>query len=457
MPLQRRKVFALGLLCAAQFMVILDVTVVNVALPSIRSGLGIADEELQWVVTAYTLVFGGLLLLGGRAGDVLGRRRVFVAGVVLFTAASLAAGLATSEATLLAARALQGAGAALLSPSTLALITAVFPAGPERRRALALWGVLGATGAAAGVLLGGVLTEIAGWESVFLINVPVGALIVAAAPRVLPEVRPDARPSLDLLGAPMLTAGLAGAIYGLSRADDGGWTDAATILPLAAGLGLLAAFAARQAVVPAPLVPLAVFRRRTASTALALMVLGAGMLVSAFFLTSLYLQGQLGHSALRTGLEFLPVALAIVAAAHAGSHVLAHAGVRTLLGAGFALAAVGALLLSRLAADGSYLADVLPGLLLLAGGLGLCFAGITVTAMAGVGDHDAGLMSGLTTTAHELGASLLLAVLATVSAAGGPGDGFAVAAGLAAAGAALALAALRREDVQTEGRPAFAH
>jgi EmrB/QacA subfamily drug resistance transporter len=455
----RSAAAALALLCAAQFMVILDVTVVNVALPSIQADLGVASGDLQWVVTAYTLVFGGLLMLGGRAGDVLGRRRVFVAGLALFTASSLAAGLAPSEPLLLAARALQGAGAALLSPSTLALLTAVFPEGPERHRALATWGALGAAGAGAGVLLGGVLTELAGWRSAFLVNVPVGVAGVALAGRTLPAARPSGpRPALDLLGAPLLTGGLVALIYGLSRADDAGWTAAPTVLPAAAGLALVAAFAARQSAVPHPLVPLRVFRRRAASTALGLMLLAAGTMVATFFLGSLHLQQQLGHSALRTGLEFLPVALTVLAAAHAGGHVLARAGIRTLLAAGFALAAAGALLLADVGPGASYAADVLPGLAVMAAGLGLAFAGITVTVMSGAGHDDAGILSGLTTTAHELGASVVVAVLATVAAAGGTGDAFAVAAGVAAAGAVVALAGLRAGDVRApEGRPAFAH
>jgi len=293
---------ALALLCAAQFMVILDVTVVNVAMPSIQADLGFAFADLQWVVTAYTLAFGGLLLLGGRAADLLGRRRVFLSGLAIFTAASLASGLAASPEMLLGSRALQGA--ALLSPAALSLITAIFPEGLERNRALAAWAAVGASGAAFGVLLGGSLTEAFGWEAIFLVNVPVGIAVALAAVRVLPPARAAAGTRIDALGALIATASLVALIYALVEADTAGWASLQTLALLALAAAGIAMFVAVERRVRAPLVPLAFFRRRATVTALVLMALGMGTLVSGFFFSSLYLQQVLGHSALRTGLEF---------------------------------------------------------------------------------------------------------------------------------------------------------
>ena len=464
---------ALVLLCAAQFMVILDVTVVNVALPSIQADLGFATQDLQWAVTAYTLAFGGLLLLGGRAADLIGRRPTFVAGLAVFTAASLAAALAPSPAALLAARAAQGVGAALLSPAALALVTTLFPEGPERHRALATWAAVAAGGGAAGVLAGGALTELFDWEAVFLINVPIGVAVGLMALRVLPAAEPSSRGSLDIGGAALATLSLASLIYGLVEARDAGWGSVQTLGLLGlAGAGL-AAFALVERRVRDPLVPLAVFRRRPTVAALALMIVGMGTLFCGFFFSSLYLQEVLGHSALRTGLEFLPVALVIVVAAHLGGNLVARLGAKPVLAGGMALGAVGALLMSGLSPDGSYAADVLPGLMVLGLGVGLAAAGIMITAMAGAGDRDAGVISGLVTTAHELSIALMLPVLTTIaigSLGGAPGhaggataltDGFADA--FAAGGAFLvvatvfALLVLRRSDVAPGARAAFAH
>ncbi len=461
----------LALLCAAQFMVILDVTVVNVALPSIQADLGFSFGDLQWVVTTYTLAFGGLLLLGGRAADLLGRRRTFLAGLGVFTAASLGSALASSSELLLAARALQGVGAALLSPAALSLITVVFAEGPARHRALAAWAAVGASAAAFGVLLGGALTQALGWEAIFLLNLPVGIGVAAAALRVLPAARGTGGGRFDAGGALTATAGLGALIAGLAGAETSGWASVRTLGLLSGAVAGIAAFVVVEARAREPLVPLGLFRQRATVTALALMVLGVGTLVSGFFFSSLYLQDVLDHSALRTGVEFLPVALVIVLAAHAGGRLVGSLGAKPVVVAGLALGGAGALLLSGLSTGGSYGTDVLPGFLTLGAGFGLAAVGITITAMSGAGRHDAGLRSGLTATAHELGIALVLSVLSTVAASrigagssagldaeltAGFADAFRAAAGIALGGALIALAALRRGDVPAGTQPAFA-
>ena len=467
---------ALALLCTAQFMLILDVTVVNVALPSIQPDLGFAFGDLQWVVTAYTLAFGGLLLLGGRAADLLGRRRVFLAGLSVFTAASLASALAPSPEALIASRALQGVGAATLSPAALSLITSIFPEGPERHRALAAWAAVAASGGAVGVLVGGALTQAFGWEAIFLINVPVGIAVGLAALRILPSVPAAAGGRIDVAGGLIATASLLALIYGLVGSDTAGWGSLQTVGLLALAAAGILAFVTVEARVKDPLVDLSVFRSRPTITALVLLILGMGALFSGFFFSSLYLQEVLGHSALRTGLEFLPVALAIVAGAHAGGQLVARLGAKPVIVTGLALGTGGALLLSGLSADGSYTADILPGFLVLGVGGGLAASGVMITAMSGAGHENAGLVSGLTTTGHELGIALVLSVLSTIAASqigGGsleaaagadPGmltagfaDAFRVAAAIALGATLLALMALRRGDVAPGTRPVFAH
>jgi EmrB/QacA subfamily drug resistance transporter len=466
---------ALVLLCAAQFIVILDVTVVNVALPSIQADLGFALADLQWVVTAYTLAFGGLLLLGGRAADLLGRRRVFLTGLALFSAASLASGLAGSQEMLLAARALQGLGAALLSPAALSLITFIFAEGDARNRALAAWAAVGASGAAFGVLLGGSLTDAFGWEAIFLVNLPIGVAVALASVRALPATRPSTTKRVDVAGAVIATGSLVALIYALVKADDARWESAQTLGLLTLAAFGIAAFAAVERRVRYPLVPLSVFRRRATVTALVLMGLAMGTLVAGFFFSSLYLQHVLGHSPLRTGLEFMPIAAAIVAAAHAAGHLIARLGAKPVIAAGLGMSAAGALILSGLSPRGSYEMDVLPGFLLLAAGAGVAVVGVTITAMAGAGSDEAGLRAALTSTAHEIGIALVLAVLSTIAASeigdgaleaartgqasqltAGFADAFRVATGVTLAGSLIALTALRRADVPAGTRPAFA-
>jgi EmrB/QacA subfamily drug resistance transporter len=468
---------ALVLLGAAQFMVILDITVVNIALPSIQSDLGIAAGDLQWLITAYTLAFGGLLLLGGRAGDLFGRRRLFLAGLATFTTASLVAGLAESSTALLAARGAQGIGAAMLSPAALSLVTTLFSEGPVRRRALAAWAGVAASGGAFGVLAGGALTEAFAWRAIFFINVPVGIAAAVGALRLLPATAPVARGRIDFAGAALVSGSLVALIYGLVETPEAGWDSTQTIGLLALAAVGLTAFAAVESRAAAPLVRLSALRRRTTATALVLMVAGMGTVLSAFFFLTLYLQHVLGHSALETGLQFLPGALLLVLTAHAGGRLVSRLGARTMLAGGMTLGAAGTLLLSGLDPDGSYLADVLPGLLVLDAGIGFAASAIFITGMADVADEEAGMVSGLITTAHEIGIALVLPVLSTVavtsigvgtlaeSAAldpaavtGGFADAFLVAAGIALAAAGLALAVLRRGDVAPgHGQGAFAH
>jgi EmrB/QacA subfamily drug resistance transporter len=465
---------ALVLLCAAQFMVILDITVVNVALPSIQTDLDIATQHLQWVVTAYTLAFGGLLLLGGRAADLFGRRRVFLAGLAVFSAASLGAALASTAAALLVARVGQGVGAAMLSPAALSMITTLFAEGRERQRALAAWAAVAASGGAFGVLAGGALTEALGWQAIFLINVPVGIAVWSAAWRVLPAAPPNAGRRLDVAGALLATGSLVALIYGLVEAPSAGWGSGQTLGLLAAGAAGLGAFVIVEQRVREPLVAIAVFRRRPTAAALVLMIAGMGTVLSAFFFSSLYLQHILGHSALRTGLEFLPGAVLLVIAAHAGGRLVSRLGPKPVLATGMALGGLGALLLSGVSADGTYVSDVLPGLLVLDLGIGLSASGIFITAMSGVGDDEAGMVSGLVTTSHELGIALVLPVLSTVAASQigadvattgldpglvtmGFGDALRAAAAIAFAAALLALVALRRSDVTAGAAPAFGH
>ena len=434
------------LLSAAQFMVTLDVTVANVALPSIGEALGFAPGDLQWVITAYVLVAGGLLLLGGRAADLLGRRRVFLAGLLLFAAASLAAGLAASPAALVGARAAQGIGAALLTPAALSIVATTY-SGERRTRALSVWGAVGSAGAAAGLLLGGMLTTWLGWEWVFLVNVPVGVLVAVLVARLVPATppAPAERRRLDPLGAVSLVAGLGALIWAIEGAAQHGWGSSRTTLLLALSGASLAGFAAIERRVPRPLVPPRTWRMRPVVAGAAVMLAGTGILVGAFFLGSLLLQDVLGASALETGLAFLPVAVAIGLAAHAASHLLPRAGSRAVAAVGLALMAVATALLSRAGAGAAYAGDLLPGLLVLGAGAGLVFPAASVAAMGDATYEDAGLASGLLTTAHETGAALGVAVLSAVAAAGGagttlaPDHGFLVAAHVAGGIALLAL------------------
>ena len=402
----------LVLLAVAQFMVILDVTVVNVALPSIRTALRFAPQDLQWVVSAYVLTTGGLLLLGGRMADIIGRRRVFLTGLVIFTGASLASGLAPTALALIASRAAQGLGAALLSPAALSLITTTYTK-EQRTTALSVWGAI----AAAGVLLGGVLTTWLGWRSVFFINVPVGLLAAILTLRLVPNVRATARSisELDLAGSVTLVSGLVVLVYAIETTTISGWASARTLVLLAISVGLLAAFAAIERGASRPLVPAGIWRVRSLISSATIMLGTTGILVGTFFLNSLLLQNVLNASALETGLAFLPLVVVIGIAAHLGPRLLTRVGARVVVVAGLALIAVGDLLLSRAPANAAYATDLLPGFLLLGLGVGLTFVALSVTAMSEIQSERAGFASGLMTTAHELGAAFGVAIFSAVA------------------------------------------
>jgi EmrB/QacA subfamily drug resistance transporter len=464
-----RRWWALVVLCLAQFMVILDITVVNVALPSIGTDLDLDRASLTWVVTAYTLCFGGFMLLGGRLADALGRRRIFLAGLGLFTVASLASGLSQTGAVLIAARGGQGVGAALLSPAALAIITTTFH-GQERNRALGIWAAIAGAGAAVGVLAGGLLVEYASWRWVFLINLPVGMAVAAAVPAVIAAVRPaNLARQLDLPGALAGTLATAAVIYGLVTAGSQGWGSTTTLLPLATGLVLAGGFVAVERTAREPLVPLELLTRRPLLAGQLVMLATSSLLLATYFLASLYLQRLHGSTALDTGLVFLPAALATIAGSHLAAQAVSHLGPRPVATIGFGLAAAGALLLSRLPADATLLVDLLPGLLLATAGLGAGFVIATTTAMARIDHAQAGVTSGLLSTGHELGASLGVALVSTIAAAsvtsdplagrppvGGFDRAFLACALLAAAAAATASWLLPPGPPATD-RPILAH
>ncbi|MCW3064991.1 MAG: major facilitator superfamily 1, partial [Solirubrobacterales bacterium] len=411
----------LALLCVAQFMVILDITIVNVALPSIGAALHFAAADLQWVVTAYVICSGGLLLIGGRAGDLLGRRTVFIAGLLVFTTASLASGLALTSGVLVASRALQGVGAAMLTPSALSIVATTYE-GAQRATALAVWGAIGSAGAGAGVIVGGMLTTWLSWEWVFLVNVPVGLAAAALGTRVVPAVPRIAtgRP-LDIPGALAVVAGLAVLVYAVSGAPDHGWGSARTIGLLGVAAGLLVAFATLERTVARPLLPPSIWKVRSLASGAALMLGTTGVLAGAFYLNSLYLQRVLGWSALETGLGFLPLVAAIGAGVHAAGHLLQRFGARIVVITGMTLIAAGAAQLALAPDHAGYLANLLPGFLVLGAGIGLVFPAVQITAMSEVDHERAGLASGLMMTAHELGAALGIAVLSAIAVAAGSG------------------------------------
>jgi EmrB/QacA subfamily drug resistance transporter len=440
----------LFLLGAAQFMVVLDITVVNVALPSIGAALDFAAADLQWVVTIYVLFTGGLLLLGGRLADRFDRRLVFLAGLSLFTVASLASGLAPSPGALIASRAAQGLGAALLTPAALSIVTTTYT-GPQLTKALSAWGAIASAGAAVGVLFGGVLTSALSWEWIFLINVPVGVAVFGLTLRLVRTgKRPVAEGRLDLPGAVTVVAGLMVLVYALDGTSDHGWGSARTLLLLALAAVLLAAFVLVERASPRPLVPPATWRLRSLVSSGAVVLVITGILVGTFFLNSLYLQRVLDASALETGLGFLPLALSIGIAAQVASRVLPRMGTRMVVAAGLVLVAAGALVLAAAPDEASYAADLLPGFLVIGVGMGLVFPGVTVTALSGVPAEEAGLASGFLATSHEIGAALGVAVLAAIAAtagdittltgiAAGYQDGFIAAAGVAAGLGAIAV------------------
>ncbi|MGH2946693.1 MAG: MFS transporter [Solirubrobacteraceae bacterium] len=411
-----RRWLALALLAAAQFVVILDASIVNVALPSIGADLQFSQDDLSWVVNAYVLVFGGFLLLGGRMADLLGRRRLFMIGLVLFAAASLAGGLAQDSTQLIIARAIQGLGGALLSPAALSLVTVLFAEGAERNKAMGVWGAVAGSGGAVGVLAGGMLTEWAGWEWVLFVNVPVGLAAAALATRLLPESRNEGHRHFDVAGAVTITAGLSLLVYALVDANSAGWTSGQTLGLGALALALIGAFYAIERRTKAPLVPFpGIFRIRTITGINVSAVLIAAALFSMFFFISLYMQQVLGFSALDAGLAYLPLAVGIIVTAGATSGLVTRFGFKPVLVAGLIITAGGLVWFSQVSASGSYVGDVLFPSLLAAVGLGLAFVSMTVAAVSGVEGHEAGLASGLINTSQQIGGALGLAILATIA------------------------------------------
>jgi EmrB/QacA subfamily drug resistance transporter len=410
-----QKGLALLLLAAAQFVVVLDASIVNVALPSIGRALDFSQENLSWVVNAYVLVFGGFLMLGGRLADLLGRRRLFVTGLILFAAASLAGGLAQSEGWLIAARAVQGLGAALLSPAALSMLTVLFAEGAERNRAMGVWGAVAGSGGAAGVLLGGMLTQWAGWEWVLFVNVPVASLAALAAFRVLPESRTEGRRHFDIAGAVTVTAGLTTLVYALVDANDAGWTSTQTLGLVALALALLGSFVAIELRTKDPLIPFSIFKLRTLTGANVVALLVAAALFAMFFFVSLYMQQVLGYSALKAGLSYLPLAVGIIISAGVASQLVTKLGYKPVFAAGMILAAIGLIWFAQVDADGSYLSDILFPSLVVAVGLGFAFVPMMIAAVAGVEPARAGLASGLINTSQQIGGALGLAILASIA------------------------------------------
>jgi EmrB/QacA subfamily drug resistance transporter len=411
-----RRWQALALLATTQFVVVLDAAIVNVALPSIGTDLRFSQENLQWVVNAYVLTFGGFLLLGGRAADLLGRRRMFIVGLVVFAVASLAGGLAGSEGQLIAARAVQGLGGAILAPAALSIVAATFTEGAERNKAMGIWGAVAGSGGAAGVLLGGVLTEWAGWEWVFWVNVPIALAAALLAPRLIAESHAsELARRFDVAGAVSVTAGLSILVYALVDAESAGWGSAQTVGLLALSVGLLAAFGAIEARSAQPLVPFRIFRLRGLRAANATMLAFAAGMFSMFFFVSLYMQQVLGFEPLEAGLAYLPLSVGIIVSAGVASQLATRLGVRPVLLPGLVLTAAGLAWFSRVSPDGSFVADVLGPSLLAAVGLGMVFVSATIAAVGGVRERDSGLASGLINTSQQLGGALGLAVLSTLA------------------------------------------
>jgi EmrB/QacA subfamily drug resistance transporter len=411
-----RRWWALALLCGAFFMVILDAAIVTVALPSIQSDLGFTAQGLQWVVSAYALTFAGLLLLGGRAADLLGRRRVFMVGVVLFTLASLLCGLAWSGEALIGARAFQGIGAAVMTPTALSIITTLFPEGAERNKALGIWGALGGFGATTAWLIGGPLVDGLGWEWIFFLNIPFGLLALALIPVLLPESRAaTVRRSYDPAGALTITGALVLLVYAVVEAPETGWTSARTLLLFAGSAALFAAFALIESRHPAPLVPLRTLRSRTLVGANAVMVLFATVAFGMPFILTLYAQQVLGYSAVKFGLTSVVFPAMAAVGSVVGQAVVLRIGFRPVAAVGMALMGGGSLLLTQVSVGGSYFGDLFLGLLVFGPGIGLAFVTATVAALAGVAEHESGLASGLSNTAFQMGAALGTAIVATVA------------------------------------------
>jgi EmrB/QacA subfamily drug resistance transporter len=469
-PSDRRRWLALALLCVVQFMVVLDIAIVNVALPSIKIDLGFSQGDLQWVISAYALVFGGFLLLGGRAADMLGRRRILLTGIAVFTLASLLAGLAWSEPSLIGARAFQGLGAAIITPAALSILSTTFAEGRERNIALGAWGAVGGFGAVAGVLLGGVLTDALSWEWIFFVNVPVGVVGFALAPLLLRESR-DARVNkFDLPGAVLVTSGLSSLVYAITQAGQKGWLAAETLGVFAASLVLLGAFVAWELRHPDPLMRFGILQIRTVSGAnVAGFILGTA-LFSMFLMLTLYMQQVLGYSAMKTGLAYLAVAGTAIVWSGVAGQLVTRVGVKPVLVIGMMMLTVGLLFFTQVSVGGSYVRDLLPGFLIIGVGIGFSFVPISIAALAGVTASEAGLASGLINTSQQIGGALGIAALSTIATShtedslgngsvlpvalvDGFSSAFLVGAILAALGLVAALTLIRRDELEVEPVP----
>ena len=460
---ESNKWVVLVLVCFAQFMVVLDATIVNVALPSIQTDLGLSEANLQWIVNAYTLVFGGFLLLGGRAGDLIGRKRLFLGGIVVFTVASLLNGFAVNEGMLIGSRALQGLGAAFISPAALSIISTTFEEGRERARALGVWAAIAIGGAAFGLVLGGLLTQLLSWPWIFFVNVPVGIVTFAFALRLIPESRDEhAHRSFDVAGAVSVTGGLMSLVYAIVKAETAGWGSATTIGFFTLSAVLLASFVVIELRSTAPLVRLSIFRVRSLLTANVVMLLVASGVFAMFFFNTLYIQRVLGYGPLKAGLAILPFTAGVMLSAGLASQFAPRVGVRPVAALGMLLSAIGMLLLVRLPVDGTYAADVLPSLIVTSLGMGAVFMPLTLIATTGLEDEDQGLASGLFNTSQQIGGALGLAILSTLAAsktasAGGATDpealvtgfhwAFAGGAAFVVAGLVTMLVLLRRRHV----------
>ena len=470
-----RKWLALALLSAVQFMVVLDIAIVNVALPSIQIDLGFSQENLQWVISAYALVFGGFLLLGGRSADLLGRRRIFMLGLVAFTIGSLICGLAWSEGSLIGARAIQGLGAAAISPAALAILMTTFAEGRERNIALGVWGAVGGFGAAAGVLLGGVLTDALSWEWIFFVNIPVGLAALALTTLLLTESRDSRVRTFDAPGGVLVTAGLSSLVLGITQGNDWGWSSGRTIGVFVAAAALLAGFVVWELRAKEPLMRFGIFRTTTVLGAnVAGFILGTA-LFSTFLMLTLYMQQVLGYSAMKTGVAYLAVAGTSIVWANVAAALVGRVGVKPLIAAGMAILGLGMLLFTQVSVGGSYAADLLPGFLILAFGMALCFVPISIAALAGVKQAEAGLASGLINTSQQIGGAVGIALLSTVAISRTESEvasgaalpealtsgfqlAFWVGTGIAAAGVIAALVLIRNEELaeMPEGAPVAA-
>ena len=471
----KRKWLALALLSVVQFMVVLDIAIVNVALPSIQVDLGFSQENLQWVISAYALFFGGFLLLGGRSADLLGRRRIFLGGLVVFTLSSLFAGLAWSEASLIAARAFQGLGAAIITPAALSILSTTFHEGRERNIALGVWGAVGGFGAAAGVLMGGILTDALSWEWIFFVNVPVGVLAIVLAPILLDESRDSSVKTFDLPGAVLVTAGLSSLVYAITQAGRDGWLAGTTIGFAVVSLALLAGFVGWELRHPEPLMRFGLLRTKTVAGAnVAGFIMGTAMF-SMFLMLTLYMQQVLGYSAMETGVAYLAVAGTAIIWSGVAAQLVTRIGVKPVLVSGMTFLTAGLIFFTQVSVGGSYVTDLLPGFLLIGVGIGFSFVPITIAALAGVEPAEAGLASGLINTSQQIGGALGIAALSTIATSrtedavsAGTGvpsalvdgftDAFVAGAIIAGIGIVAALTLIRRDELeqpQEVGEPAF--